>query len=82
MADSGVSAQIAKMSIQLTGVFTLIGTGLLYVFIAISEVSNQTKVLWASGLTLSLAFIFLVVWTLARDWTKPRERGPQGKISP
>ena len=69
------------MSIQLTGVFTVIGTALLYLYIAISDAANQTKVLWASGLTLSLAFIFLVVWTLARDWNKPRER-PQQKISP
>ncbi len=82
MVDSGISAQVAKMSIQLVGAFTLVGTALLYLFIAISEVSNQTKVLWASGLTLSLAFIFLIVWTLARDWAKPREREPKIKVSP
>ncbi len=82
MANSGASAQVAKMSIQLVAVFTLIGTALLYLYIAISEESSQTKVLWASGLTLTLAFIFLVVWTLARDWAKPGAREPKMKVSP
>lgn len=82
MVESGTAAQVAKMSIQLTGVFTVAGTALLYLYIAISGASNQTKVLWASGLTLCLAFIFLIVWTLARDWTNPREREPLRKSSP
>jgi Ca2+/Na+ antiporter len=81
MVDSGTASQVAKMSIQLTGAFTIVGTALLYLYIAISEASNQTKVLWASGLTLCLAFIFLIVWTLARDWSK-RDREPQKKVSP
>jgi hypothetical protein len=81
MVDSGAASQVAKMSIQLTGAFTIVGTALLYLYIAISDATNQTKVLWASGLTLSLAFIFLIIWTLARDWTK-RDREPQKKVSP
>jgi len=81
MVNSGTASQVAKMSIQLTGAFTIVGTALLYLYIAISDATNQTKVLWASGLTLSLAFIFLVVWTLARDWSKG-DREPQKKVSP
>lgn len=82
MVDSGIAAQASKMSIQLTGAFTVLGTGLLYLYIAISDVDNQTKVLWASVLSLVLAVIFLIIWSLAKDLAKPKERGPQQKISP
>jgi hypothetical protein len=82
MVDSGLAAQASKMSIQLAGVFTVLGTALLYLYIAISDASNQTKVLWASVLSLVLAVIFLIVWTLAKDIGKQREREPQRKVSP
>lgn len=82
MVETGKVAQVSEMSVFLTGIFTVVGVGLLYLYIAISDAPNDIKVLWASGLSLGLAFIFLIVWTMARDMFRPRERGPQGKISP
>lgn len=79
MVESATVGQVSKMSILLTTVFTVVGIGLLYLYIAISEVPNETKVLWASGLSLGIAFACLVIWTLTRDFVKQRD--PQHKIS-
>jgi hypothetical protein len=80
MVESGTVAEVSKVSILLTTVFTVVGIGLLYLYIAISEVTNVTKVLWASGLSLGIAFSCLIIWTLTRDFVKQRE--PQHKVSP
>ena len=82
MVESGTAAQVSKMSIQLAGIFTVVGIGLLYLYIAMAEVSNGTKLLWSSGLSLGVAFSSLIVWSLARDMVRQREREGQRKISP
>ncbi len=73
MVEAGTAAQLSRMSIQLTEVFTIAGVGLLYLTILISAAPNDIKLLWASALSLALAVIFLIVWTLARDFVKQRE---------
>lgn len=59
--------QTSSMSIRMAGVFAFIGVGLLYLYIALTDASLELKVLWASVLSLGVAFTFLVIWTLACD---------------
>jgi len=73
MVEKETAAQLSKMSIQMAGVFTVIGVGLMYLYIAIAEVPDTTKVLWASGLSLGVAFTFLIIWTFARDLVRQRD---------
>ena len=73
MVEKETAAQASKMSIQMAGVFAVVGVGLMYLYIAIAEVPDTTKVLWASGLSLGVAFTFLVIWTFARDLVKQRD---------
>lgn len=73
MVESETMAQLSRMSIQMGGAFALIGIALLYLYIAISDAANTTKVLWASGLSLGVAVIFMSIWVLARDAAKQRE---------
>ena len=72
MVEKETAVQVSRMSIQMAGVFAVIGVGLMYLYIAIAEVPDTTKLLWASGLSLGVAFTFLVIWTLARDMSKQR----------
>ncbi|MBU1915329.1 MAG: hypothetical protein KJ563_09075, partial [Candidatus Thermoplasmatota archaeon] len=60
----------------------VIGIGLLYLAIVISDASNEMKVIWASGLSLTVAFVFLLVWSMAKDSIKTYERELKRKISP
>jgi hypothetical protein len=80
MVEAGTAAQLSKISIQLTEIFTVVGVGLLYLTILISSAPDDMKLLWASALSLTLAVIFLIVWAMARDFMKQRET--QKKISP
>jgi len=73
MVEKETAAQLSKMSIQMAGVFTVIGVGLMYLYIAIAEVPDTTKILWASGLSLGVAFVFLIIWTFARDLVRQRD---------
>jgi len=67
MVEKTTATQVSKMSIQMAGVFAVVGVGLMYLYIGIADVPNTTKVLWASGLSMGVAFTFLVIWTFARD---------------
>jgi len=73
MVEKETAAQLSKMSIQMAEVFAVIGVGLMYLYIAIAEVPDTTKVLWASGLSLGVAFTFLIIWTFARDLVRQRD---------
>jgi len=73
MVEKETAAQVSGMSIQMAGIFAVIGVGLMYIYIAIADVPDTTKVLWASGLSLGVAFTFLMIWVLARDSVKQRE---------
>jgi len=61
------AVQVGKLSVQLSAAFALIGVGLLYLAIVISDAPFETKVLWASALSMGVAFAFVIVWTMARD---------------
>lgn len=82
MVEVDTAAQVSKMSIQMAAAFTVIGLGLLYLAIAISDASNEVKVLWASGLSLTVAFLFLIIWTMARDSVRTHERELRRKPMP
>ncbi len=73
MVEKETAAQLSKMSIQMAGIFAVIGVGLMYLYIAIAEVPDTTKILWASGLSLGVAFTFLIIWTFARDLVRQRD---------
>jgi len=72
MVEKETAVQVSKMSIQLAGVFAVIGVALMYLYVAIADVPETTKLLWASGLSLGVAFTFLVIWTFARDISRQR----------
>lgn len=82
MIESSNVAQMSRLSIQLSVIFAVIGVGLLYLYIAISSVPDTTKILWASGLSIGVAFTFLVVWTIARDIMKESDRFTKRKSMP
>jgi membrane protein CcdC involved in cytochrome C biogenesis len=82
MAGVGTAAQVSKMSMMFSAAFAVIGIGLLYLAIMISDASDETKVIWASGLSLAVAFVFLLVWSMAKDSIKTYERELKRKISP
>jgi hypothetical protein len=42
----------------------------------------MVKVLWASGLSLTMAFTFLIIWTMARDSMRVHERESRRRMSP
>lgn len=73
MVEKESVAQVSKMSIQMAGIFTVIDVALMYLYIAIADVPDTTKVLWASGLSLGVAFSFLIIWIFARDLLRQRE---------
>jgi hypothetical protein len=82
MVETQTASEVSRMSIQLSMVFAIIGVSLLYLAIAISDASEMVKVLWASGLSLTMAFTFLIIWTMARDSMRVRERESRRKTSP
>lgn len=74
MVEVGTVAGLSQMSIWLSGAFAVLSIGLLYLYIAITDASMSQKVLWAAGLSIVVAFVFLVSWTVARDVVRAKER--------
>jgi membrane protein CcdC involved in cytochrome C biogenesis len=74
MVEIGTVSGISKLSIWLSGAFAVLSIGLLYLYIAMTDASASQKVLWAAGLSIAVAFIFLVSWTMARDVVREKER--------
>ena len=74
MVEIGTVAELSKVSIRISAAFAVIGVGLLYLYIAVSDVATPIKVLWSAALSLAVAMIFLVSWTMARDALKTHER--------
>ena len=70
------------MSMIFSAIFAVIGVGLLYLAIGISSATTETKVIWASGLSLAVAFVFLIVWTMAKDSIRTYERELRRRVSP
>lgn len=79
MVEVKTASQVSKLSIQLAAAFAVVGIGLMYLYIAATDASWPTKILWASALSLGVAFAFLVIWTIARDVIRERERETQRK---
>jgi len=73
MVEMETAVQVSKLSIQLSAAFAVIGVGLLYLAIAISDAPLETKILWASALSMGVALAFAIVWTMARDSLRARE---------
>jgi len=46
---------------------------MLYLYIAVSAVPETVKILWAGVLSIVLAVIFLIVWTLSVDLIRQRD---------
>ncbi|MEW5748876.1 MAG: hypothetical protein AB1793_08875 [Candidatus Thermoplasmatota archaeon] len=74
MVEVGTVAGISKLSIWLSGAFAVVSIGLLYMYIAMTDASSPQKVLWSAGLSMAVAFVFLVSWTVARDVVREKER--------
>ena len=74
MVETRTISEITSISIRLSAVFAVIGIGLMYMYIAVTDASMPTKVLWSSALSIGVAFTFLVVWSIARDSLRQRER--------
>lgn len=73
MVASETASHVCELSVQLSIGFTLVGVGLLYLAIAVADASIETRIVWASG--LSLAVGFALVWTMARDALRTMEEG-------
>jgi len=82
MVEVQTANEVSKLSIQLSAVFSVVGVALLYVAIMISDASATMKIIWASGLSLTVAFVFLLIWTMARDTMRAVEREQKRKASP
>lgn len=73
MVETETASQVCKLSIQLSAAFAVIGIGLLYLAIAISDASLDMKVIWASALSMGVAVAFAMVWAMARDSIRAKE---------
>ncbi len=74
MVEVGTVSEISKMAVKLSAAFSVIGIGLLYLYIAVTDASMPTKVLWSATLSLGVAMIFVITWTIARDVIRNYER--------
>lgn len=74
MVEHGTVAGISKLSIWISGAFAVISIGLMYLYIAMTDASASQKILWAAGLSIAVAFVFLISWTVARDVLREKER--------
>ena len=74
MAQTETTGSVSKLSIVLMAAFAVLGVGLLYLYIVTSSASDGTKILWASGLSIVVAFLFAIVWAMAKDVEKQEER--------
>ena len=74
MVEVGTVSEISTMAVRLSAAFSVIGVGLLYLYIVVTDASTATKVLWSATLSLGVAMIFVVIWTIARDVVRNYER--------
>ncbi|HUU07787.1 MAG TPA: hypothetical protein VMW88_05190 [Thermoplasmata archaeon] len=74
MVEVGTVSEISTMAVRLSAAFSVIGVGLLYLYIAVTDASMSTKVLWSATLSLGVAMMFVVIWTIARDVVRNYER--------
>ena len=79
MVEVGTVSEISKVSIRISAAFAVIGVGLLYLYIGVSDASTPVKVLWSAALSLGVAIVFLIAWTMARDALRTYEREAKRK---
>ena len=79
MVEVGTVSEISKVSIRISAAFAIIGVGLLYLYIGVSDASTPVKVLWSAALSLGVAIVFLIAWTMARDALRTYEREAKRK---
>jgi hypothetical protein len=79
MVEIGTVSELSKMSIRISAAFAIIGVGLLYLYIGVTDASTPVKVLWSAALSLGVAIVFLVAWTMARDALRTFEREAKRK---
>ncbi|UCE81377.1 MAG: hypothetical protein JSV94_02890 [Methanobacteriota archaeon] len=79
MIEARTVTEISKVSIRISAAFAVIGVGLLYLYIAVTDASTPTKVLWSAALSLGVAIIFMIAWTMARDALRTYEREAKRK---
>ena len=77
--EVGTVSEISKVSIRISAAFAIIGVGLLYLYIGVSDASTPVKVLWSAALSLGVAIVFLIAWTMARDALRTYEREAKRK---
>ena len=82
MVEVQTASEVSRISIQLSAVFAVVGVALLYLAIAISDASETMKIIWASGLSLTVAFVFLIIWTMAKDTLRAVEREQRRRTTP
>jgi hypothetical protein len=82
MVGVETASHISKIAVQLGAAFAVAGVALLYLAIAISSVPNVTKILWASGLSLAVGILFLMIWIMAKDSVRSFERELKRKVPP
>ena len=73
MVEGETATMASRMAIQLSMVFAILGIGLLYFAIAISSADEITKIIWASALSLTVATVFSIVWTMALDSARQQD---------
>lgn len=81
MVEVQTANEVSNMSIRLSAAFAVVGVALLYLAIAISDASMTMKIIWASGLSMTVAFVFLIIWTMAKDTMRSVERDQKRKTS-
>ncbi len=79
MVEIGTVSELSKVSIRISAAFAIIGVGLLYLYIGVTDASTPVKVLWSAALSLAVAIVFLVAWTMARDALRTHEREAKRK---
>jgi hypothetical protein len=79
MVEIGTVSELSKVSIRISAAFAIVGVGLLYIYIGVTDASNPVKVLWSAALSLGVAVVFLIAWTMARDALKTYEREAKRK---
>jgi hypothetical protein len=74
MVEIGTVSEIARITIRLSAAFAVLGVALTYLYIILTDASNPMKVLWSAALSLGVAVVFLIMWTMSRDVIRDRER--------
>jgi hypothetical protein len=82
MVEPVAVTALSRLSLWLSGVFAVIGIGMMFLYIGVTEASMPMKILWSGTLSLGVAMTFLVAWVIARDVVRDKERETKRKQVP